>query len=302
MQPCLNYAFCIVLAEELNGEKSTLTENKAPLDDLVRRMHAKYDLGAEAYTRYISPAMQPARSRLLGELELAGADWLLDVGAGDGIVSAELDFQAEGLRYVAADLSMEMLRRAPRRPPVIPVGMDMRRLAFADACFDAAVLCFVIFHFPEIIAGLKGVGRVVKPGGWVGTLTFAQRPEYRAEKIWKQELARADAPEKVGEDLSPVDQVQATNHPNKMARLLDEAGFVSVRAWSERFEHRWEPEAYLSAQIGFGSSRKRFESLETQERSTLLERLRERLHGLPPEGLLYRPEVVFGLGRLPQGK
>jgi hypothetical protein len=161
-------------------------------------------------------------------------------------------------------------------------------------------LCFVIFHFPEIVTGLKEVARVIKPGGWVGTLTFAQRPQFSAERIWGQELARVNAPEKMGRDLSPVDQVQATNHPKKVEGLLAEAGFERLRAWKENFEHQWEPEAYLRAQIGFGSSSKRFQALEARHRRTLLRRLRERLKDLPADGLLYRPEVVFALGRLPQ--
>jgi ubiquinone/menaquinone biosynthesis C-methylase UbiE len=270
------------------------------MDDLVRRMNEKYDLGAEAYTRYIAPAMQPARARLLTELRLDETHWLLDVGAGDGVLAREFASRDRGPRHVAIDLSMGMLGRAMERPFVLPVRMDMRRLGFAGSIFDAAILAFVLFHFPEISEGLGGVRRVVKPGGWVGTLTFGERPGFAAQRVWKQELARAGAPLNLGVDLAPVDQVGATDRPEKVERLLENAGFLGVRAWSEVVQHRWEPEEYLSAQIGFGSSRRIFESLESEHRRTLLRRLRDRLHDLSADGLLYRPEVVFALGRVPQ--
>jgi SAM-dependent methyltransferase len=69
---------------------------------------------------------------------------VLDLGAGSGRFGAA--FVAEGDRYVAADLSLGMLRgfAARRTPAALLVQADGERLPFADATFGAVLLMQVL--------------------------------------------------------------------------------------------------------------------------------------------------------------
>jgi phosphatidylethanolamine/phosphatidyl-N-methylethanolamine N-methyltransferase len=94
---------------------------------------------------------------------------VLDVGVGTGL---ELPMFDRGTRLVGVDLSEPMLRRAAARIRREKLGnvhglavMDAMRLAFPDACFDAAVAPYVLTVVPDPAATLDELLRVVKPGG-----------------------------------------------------------------------------------------------------------------------------------------
>lgn len=60
-----------------------------------------------------------------------------------------------GLRYVSGDL------RA-----ACDVRLDLGRLPFADAAFDALFISHVLNVLPDDRSGIRELGRVVRPGGW----------------------------------------------------------------------------------------------------------------------------------------
>lgn len=118
-------------------------------------------------TRGLSPEVQRATARLLKE-ELAGAEPVLDVGAGTGLVTVPL--AEAGVRTHAIDLSGGMLerlthkaRRARVRIPVV-VG-DATNLPFADDAFEGAIMRHVLHLVGSWRRVLAEVVRVVRPGG-----------------------------------------------------------------------------------------------------------------------------------------
>lgn len=93
---------------------------------------------------------------------LAAGALVLDVGAGPGADSAEL--RARGLRAVAVDLSLGMLKEGAASLPGPRVQADMRRLPFgpvADGIWANASL----LHLPraEVPAVLRELARVLRP-------------------------------------------------------------------------------------------------------------------------------------------
>jgi ubiquinone/menaquinone biosynthesis C-methylase UbiE len=111
---------------------------------------------------------------------------ILDAGVGTG---RNMSFYPAGSKVVGVDLSPEMLERARRRTKKSPASvqllqMDVARLDFADASFDAAVASFLFCTLPEELQlpALRELNRVVKPNGSIRLMEYTppQRPLRRA--------------------------------------------------------------------------------------------------------------------------
>jgi ubiquinone/menaquinone biosynthesis C-methylase UbiE len=103
---------------------------------------------------------------------------VLDAGVGTGRNIAYYPAQAE---MIGIDLSAAMLARAEARREasgrdVELVQMDVTRLAFPDASFDAVVATFLFCVLPEEqqIPALRELGRVTKPGGTLRLLEYVR--------------------------------------------------------------------------------------------------------------------------------
>ncbi len=111
---------------------------------------------------------------------------LLDAGVGTG---RNFPFYPAGSRVVGIDISPAMLARAERRRPRSPASvelrqMDVTRLEFPSASFDAAVATFLFCVLPdEMQAGeLRELSRVVKPGGPIRLLEYV-RPRGKVRRV-----------------------------------------------------------------------------------------------------------------------
>jgi len=110
---------------------------------------------------------------------------ILDAGVGTG---RNFPFYPPNSEVVGIDLSPAMLAHAERRraaaaAPVELRQMDVTRLDFLDHSFDAAVATFLFCTLPDElqVAGMRELGRVVKPGGIVRCLEFT-RPSNRLRR------------------------------------------------------------------------------------------------------------------------
>ncbi|MEA2168090.1 MAG: hypothetical protein QOF76_1390 [Solirubrobacteraceae bacterium] len=93
---------------------------------------------------------------------------VLDIPCGGGVALRGVR-AGQKLRYVAADISTDMLARtrdeAAKRGLAIELAEeDAAGLSFGDATFDL-VVCFTSLHcFPDPAGSVKEFGRVLKPG------------------------------------------------------------------------------------------------------------------------------------------
>lgn len=95
---------------------------------------------------------------------------LLVAGCGAGYLEWRAAQRLAGLRVDAADLSRAMLARAQRKCAKLPgvahhLADLCRGLPFAEATFDAAIMCNVLYALPDGPAALGEIARVVRPGG-----------------------------------------------------------------------------------------------------------------------------------------
>jgi ubiquinone/menaquinone biosynthesis C-methylase UbiE len=110
---------------------------------------------------------------------------ILDAGVGTG---RNFPFYPPGSEVVGIDLSPAMLARAERRRALATTSVELRqmdatRLDFPDRSFDAAVATFLFCTLPDElqVAGMRELGRVVKPGGIIRCLEYT-RPSGRLRR------------------------------------------------------------------------------------------------------------------------
>ena len=114
---------------------------------------------------------------------------VLDAGVGTG---RNMPFYPRDAEMVGIDLSPAMLARAERRRAALDAKVDLRRmdvtrLDFQDASFDAAVATFLFCVLPEELQApaMAELGRVVKPGGEIRLLEYV-----RPTGAFRQVMAR----------------------------------------------------------------------------------------------------------------
>ena len=96
---------------------------------------------------------------------------VLDVPCGSGVATGGIR-PGQGLRYVAADIAPNMLRRTERAArrhgvgdQVTTVLADVGQMEFADGEFDVCLSLTGLHCFPDPRAAIAELARVTKPGG-----------------------------------------------------------------------------------------------------------------------------------------
>jgi 2-polyprenyl-3-methyl-5-hydroxy-6-metoxy-1,4-benzoquinol methylase len=99
---------------------------------------------------------------------------VLEVGCGDGFLAARLSRRVS--HVVAVDVDEPVLERAKQRFPSVPVTWrqgDVLDLADELGEFDAVVSNATLHHLPDTRAALRCLRGLVKPGGTLALVTFA---------------------------------------------------------------------------------------------------------------------------------
>jgi SAM-dependent methyltransferase len=96
---------------------------------------------------------------------LAGAQRVLDVGTGEGQIARLVAREGAGL-VVGIDPTAAQLRAAHERGgPIDYARANADALPFADAAFDAVVVCLVFEHIAAHEPAIAEIARVLEPGG-----------------------------------------------------------------------------------------------------------------------------------------
>jgi SAM-dependent methyltransferase len=255
------------------------------------KLSALYSDAPDAYEELWAPELAPLSRELLAHLPLDQASQLLEVGAGVGTLLPELGSRAPAATIVASDLSLGMLRLAPKQFP--RVIMDAARLGFREKSFDLCVAAFVLFHLFDPEAGVVEMARVLRSGGFLGTITWGEENEPVSYRVWAEELERHDAP--------PLDsdfgRFELVDTPLKVETLMAGNGLRVVRSWVGEYRVTPTPDEFLAHRTRLGRSRQRVQAMEPDALARCLERAREQLHALRAEDFEEISEVVYVIGQ-----
>ncbi len=137
---------------------------------------------------------------------------VLDVGCGTG---RNLPLYAAGVRVVGLDPDRDVLLRARRRAPHVPlVQASAEALPFSDGTFDTVVSGLAFCSVPDPLRGLAEVKRVLGPGGRLRMLEHVRSP-----RPWKA---------KFQDRTQPVwTRISGGCHPNRdTERAVEASGFA----------------------------------------------------------------------------
>ncbi|OLC65201.1 MAG: hypothetical protein AUI42_02875 [Actinobacteria bacterium 13_1_40CM_2_65_8] len=250
----------------------------------------RYTQRAGAYEALWSPIIRPVGERLIARLPLSSTTRrIVDIGTGAGALLPAIKRAAPSAVIVGVDRSQGMLRLAKDKHSGPLALMDVQKLALPANGFQVAVVAFVLFHLPHPEQCLAEVNRVLQPRGAVGTVTWGPENMAPANAIWDDELQAAGA-QMV--ELPAVDNRACCDSARKMTALLGQAGFVSIKVWSESIEHRWRPEDHFDYQVR-STSRLRLLSLTETDRGACLDRIRRRLSSADGDQYVYRGNVFI---------
>jgi SAM-dependent methyltransferase len=98
---------------------------------------------------------------------------VLEVGGGQGELAERMQHEL-GAQVSFVDLSPRMVELARARGIEAQEG-DLQQLPFADGAFDTVVAAWMLYHVPDLDAGLGEIARVLRKGGALIAVTNSVR-------------------------------------------------------------------------------------------------------------------------------
>jgi arsenite methyltransferase len=181
------------------------------LDHLVPQLARPHGALGHLVASLLNRANRSINLHVVGALDVAAGDRVLELGFGGGVGLALLLAHEPQVKLSGIDPSREMLQRCQRRfgDRVTLVEGTVDALPFANAAFDKVFGVNVTYFWPDMPRALAEVLRVLTPGG---KLVFGIRPPETLRRF----------------------QFEAAGHrvwdANQYAQALSEAGFVNASA------------------------------------------------------------------------
>ena len=200
----------------------------------------------DRWSRLLSLGQDPRwRSFLVSRIEAGPDDEVLDVATGTAAVAIELA-RRKGCRVVGLDQSADMLGAGRERVKAAGLADRIRlvegsaeQVPFNDASFDALSFTYLLRYVDDPAATLRGLARVVRPGGTMAALEFGL-PRGLWRPLWEL-YVRVGLPvagrfispgwHEVGAFLGPsIREFHARLPIERQLGLWREAGLEDVRA------------------------------------------------------------------------
>jgi len=245
-------------AAPVKGTRPDGAVTEADASKKVREMFTQiapqYDLLNHLLSFELDRLWRGRAAKLLRPILVRPDALVLDLCCGTGDLAFALARKGKA-RILGADFAHSMLVRArvksqlvpshsglPPRPPMPFFEADALRLPFADASFDLVTSAFGFRNLSNYEDGLREILRVLKPGGTIAILEFAEPPE----SVWGDfyRWYFCDVLPKVGAFISGHQSaytylpksVARFFRPPELAALMRAVGYASVefQEWTMR--------------------------------------------------------------------
>lgn len=170
---------------------------------------------------------------------------ILDVATGTADLAIKAEQMLHPREVVGIDIAEEMLRFG--REKIDDLGLSQRirlqradaaNLPFEDGSFDAALVAFGVRNFEDLNAGLRDIGRVLRPGGSLVVLEFSQPRSFPMAPLYRF-YSRHILP-RIGGALSQ-DEGAYEYLPESVAAFPDGADFLARMAAAGYEQLTWTP-------------------------------------------------------------
>jgi SAM-dependent methyltransferase len=222
---------------------------------------ASWETSSQYWNKYqamIETMFAPLSRAIIDAAGITAGQAVLDVGGGSGEPSLTIaPVVGESGSVVYTDPAAGMVSTArdeATRRGVTNIQFHqcpVEHLPFGDNSFDVAVSRLSAMFFPDVLAGLSEILRVLKPGGTAAFLVWAGREVNPFFSVVTETLDRFVPAEPEDEDAPTAFRFAA---PGRLADLLRAAGVASVVEHALDFrieapitvEHFWELRTEMS--------------------------------------------------------
>jgi SAM-dependent methyltransferase len=229
---------------------------------------------------------------------------VLDVGAGTGSLTLAAAERWPAATIVGLDASAGMLSVARHRAESRWPGHDDRfRWLAADAAempldadsVDLAVSSFVLQLVEDRRAVLREIGRVLRPGGVLGFVTWRRADDWLApDEEFDEAVYDLDLDEPEADARDPAEREYES--PEEAAADLRAEGFTDIEVATDSLVFAWRRAEYRAFKERY-DERDLFDSLSDADRTRLLERVDERWAALPDDAFVLRAPLVSATAR-----
>jgi ubiquinone/menaquinone biosynthesis C-methylase UbiE len=243
--------------------------------------------------------MEEATEEMLLAAGLKSGDHVLDLAAGTGDQSllAARKVGPAGI-VLATDLSLEMLNVAAKRARasgltnIMTRVMDAEQLNLEERSFDAVICRNGLMLLPHLQSALRGIRRVLKPGGKLAALVWSRNPLHM--------LPLTVLAKYVGKASVDLPNPFTLSDPAVFEQALREAGFreVTIRPIPLRLQFA-SMDAFMESRRAMVAELVGQTSEQVQQQ--LLNEVRQALSQFEgPEGLVAQGETLLGVGTNPE--
>jgi len=259
---------------------------------------AQWDERAEQWSRLQaqrSETFGPATEMMLDLANLRAGNRVLDVAAGTGDQTLLAARRVGSNGYVlATDISTNMLNAAAdaaRRAGLTNVEtrvIDGENLDLDAGSFDAVICRFGLHNFPDPPKAVRGMRRVVRPGGKVVALERST-----VEKNLYEGIPNMVAHSRGG-TMRPM---FALSEPGVFENVFKEGGFRDVAVHTISTQYRFPSRAEVLRRLKDGNLGEPIAKLPDAEREQAWAEVEQQLRRFEgPNGLELPGEVLIGVG------
>lgn len=225
------------------------------LDQARRRAEAAYNAAADHFDHPVNGFWERFGRATVAGLNLQPGMRVLDVCSGSGASALPAAERVGADGYVlGVDLAENLLGLARQKAAAAGLANvefrygDMLASGLPDAGFDAVVCVFGIFFVPDMVAAVKELWRMVRPGGQLAITTWGPDFFEPANSAFWQTI-RHEAPH-LHKTFNPWDRI---SDPPSLLAMLNQAGIAAADIVEERAEHALGgPEDWWTTLIGSG--------------------------------------------------